>query len=193
MEIFLFPIIFSIRAAISILLLLRVLSIFTFRFAIDLVQDLHQWSRFISWIAISSYTGRFWWSILQVIFVVPITLYTFFWSVYDFGPKHRKRSLFDILWNPVPGIEFEGRPGELDDIDLLRRRRFNHCILARQIARRRHLTQNERLRACLRLYMTVRCLISIQKHQDYMDMNHTSRCTRNPWASKLLQVNTACR
>ncbi len=141
MEIFLFPIIFSIRAAISILLLLRVLSIFTFWFAIDLVQDLYQWSRFISWIAISSYTGRFWWSILQVIFVVPITLYTFFWSVYDFGPKHRKRSLFDILRNPVPGIEFEGRPGESDDFDSLQRRRFNHCILARQIARRKHLTQ----------------------------------------------------
>jgi hypothetical protein len=68
-------------------------------------------------------------------------LYTFFWSVYDFGPKHCKRSLFDILRNPVPGIEFEGRPGESDDIDSLRRRRFNHCILARQIARRRHLTQ----------------------------------------------------
>ena len=119
MEIFLFPIIFSIRAAISILLLLRVLSIFTFWFAIDLVQDLYQWSRFISWIAISSYTGRFWWPILQVIFVVPITLYTFFWSVYDFGPKHCKRSLFDILRNPVPGIEFEGRPGESDDFDSL--------------------------------------------------------------------------
>ena len=141
MEIFLFPIIFSIRAAISILLLLRVLSIFTFWFAIDLVQDLYQWSRFISWIAISSYTGRFWWSILQVIFVVPIMLYTFFWSVYDFGPKHRKRSLFDILRNPVPGIEFEGRPGESDVFDSLQRRRFNHCILARQIARRKHLTQ----------------------------------------------------
>ena len=141
MEIFLFPIIFSIRAAISILLLLRVLSIFTFRFAIDLVQDLYQWSCFISWIAISSYIGRFWWSILQVIFVVPITLYTFFWSVYDFGPKHRKRSLFDILRNPVPGIEFEGRPGESDDFDSLQRRRFNHCILARWIARRKHLTQ----------------------------------------------------
>jgi hypothetical protein len=122
MEIFLFPIIFSIRAAISTLLLRRVLSIFTFRFAIDLVQDLHQWSRFISWITTSSYTGRFWWSIFQVIFVVPITLYTFFQAIYDFGPKHRKRSLLDILRNPVPGIEFEGRPGESDDFDLLQRR-----------------------------------------------------------------------
>ena len=134
MEIFLFPIIFSIRAAISILLLLQVLSIFTFQFAIDLVQNLYQWSRFISWIAISSYTGRFWWSIFRVIFVVPITLYTFFRTIYDFGPKHRKQSLFDILRNPVPGIEFEGRSGESDDFDSLQRRRFNHCILARRIA-----------------------------------------------------------
>ncbi len=85
--------------------------------------------------------GRFWWSILQVIFVVPITLYTFFRTIYDFGPKHRKRSLFDILQNPVPGIEFKGRPGESDDFDSLQRRRFNHCILARRIARRKHLTQ----------------------------------------------------
>jgi len=53
------------------------------------------------------------------IFVVLITLYPFFWSVYDFGPEHRKRSLFGVLRNPVPGIEFEGRPGELDDIDSL--------------------------------------------------------------------------
>ena len=143
MDVFLFPFIFSIRAAISILLLLRVLFIFTFRFSIDLIQDLYRWSRFLSWIAISSYTGRFWWFIFQVIFVVPITLYIFFWSVYDFGPKQSKRSLFDILWNPVPGIEFEGRPGESDDIDSFRRRRFNHCILARQIARRKHLTQKQ--------------------------------------------------
>jgi hypothetical protein len=69
--------------------------------SIDLIQDLYGWSRFLSWIAISSYTGRFWWFIFQVIFVVLIRLYTFFWSVYDFGPKHRKRSLFDILRNPI--------------------------------------------------------------------------------------------
>jgi hypothetical protein len=119
MDVFLFPFIFSIRAAISILLLLRVLSICTFWFAIDLVQDLYQWSRFLSWIAISSYTGRFWWSIFQVIFNVLNTLYTSFQTVYDFGPKHHKRSLFDILWKPVPGIEFKGRPGGSDDIDLL--------------------------------------------------------------------------
>jgi len=116
MDLFIFPIIFSIRAAISILLLFQVLSVCTFWFTIDLVQDIYQWSRFLSWIAISSYTGQFWWSIFQVLFIVPITLYTFFRTVYDFGPKHCKRSHFNILRNPVSGIEFKGRPGELDDI-----------------------------------------------------------------------------
>ena len=119
MDLFIFPIILSIRAAISILLLFQVLSVCTFWFTIDLVQDIYQWSRFLSWIAISSYTGQFWWSIFQVLFMVLITLYTLFRTVYDFGPKHCKRSLFDILRNPVPGIEFEGRPGESDDIDSL--------------------------------------------------------------------------
>ncbi len=36
---------------------------------------------------------------------------------YDFGPKCRKRTFFDILLNPVPGVEFEGRLGETDDFD----------------------------------------------------------------------------
>jgi len=79
------------------------------------------------------------WSLIQVFFIVPITIYTFFRGVYDFGPKHCKRTLFDILLNPVPGIEFEGRLGESDDFDSLRRRRFNHNIIARRIARTRRL------------------------------------------------------
>ena len=53
--------------------------------------------------------------------------------------------------------------------------------------------RSERPKACLRSFMTVVCLISIQVHRVYMDMSRTSRCTRNPWASKLLQVNTVCR
>jgi hypothetical protein len=79
------------------------------------------------------------WSLIQVFFIVPITIYTFFRGVYDFGPKHRKRTLLDILLNPVPGIEFEGRLGESDDFDSLRRRRFNHNIVACRIARNRRL------------------------------------------------------
>ena len=141
MDVFFLPFIFSVRAAISFLLLFQALFIFMFWFSVDLIRDLYRWSCFLSWLFISSPTGRFWWFICQVIFIVPITLYTFFRGMYDFGPKHRKRSLFDILRHPVPGIEFEGRPGESQDIDLVRRRRFNHCLLARRIARRKHLTQ----------------------------------------------------
>jgi hypothetical protein len=83
--------------------------------------------------------GCFIWSLIQVFFIVPITIYTFSRGVYDCGPKHCKRTLFDILLNPVPGIKFEGRLGKSDDFDSLRRRRFNHNIIARQIARNRRL------------------------------------------------------
>ena len=37
-------------------------------------------------------------------------------------PSIAKRTLFNILLNPVPGIEFEGRFGESDDFDSLQRR-----------------------------------------------------------------------
>ena len=134
MDIFIFPIIFSIRAAITIILLLRVLSISTVHFIFDFIQEIYQWSRFLSWVALTSYTGQFWWSLIQVTFVLPITFYSFFRYVYDFGPKHRKRSLLDILLNPVPGVEFEGRIGETDDMDSFRRRRFNHNLVARRLA-----------------------------------------------------------
>ena len=62
---------------------------------------------------------RLMWSLIQAFFIVPITIYTFFRGVYDFGPKHCKRTLFDILLNPVPGIEFEGRLGKSDDFNSL--------------------------------------------------------------------------
>jgi hypothetical protein len=118
MDIFLIPIIFLIRAAISILLLLRVIFLVrTVSFLVCLIvssvgilQESIRWTGFLTWIAITSRVGCFMWSLIQVFFIVPITIYTFFWGVYDFGPKHCKRTLFDILLNPVPGIEFEGRP-----------------------------------------------------------------------------------
>ena len=125
MDIFILPIIFSIRAAITILLLLRVCSIRTLKsatsFTIDFIQDLYRWILFLLRIAIFSYTGRFWWFILQVVFIVPITLYTFFRGIYDFGPKHCKRFFLKIIRNPVPGEEFVGRIGESDDFDSLQR------------------------------------------------------------------------
>ncbi len=93
---------------------------------------------FFSWVTISSYTGHFWWTFIQAILIVPIMFYTFCWYFYEFGPKHCKRSLIDILKNSVPGIEFEGRIGESDDFDSLRRC-FNHNIIARQFAQTKWL------------------------------------------------------
>jgi hypothetical protein len=85
---------------------------------------------FFTWAYLSSYSGRFWWSILHWSFNVPIVLFTFFHGVYNFGPKHYQWSLFNILLNPVPGIEFEGRISESNEFDLLKHQRFNHNIIA---------------------------------------------------------------
>ncbi len=137
MDIFIFPIIFLIWAAISILLLLR--TIFSIHmaktfiyFSFVITQELYQWTRFLSWIAILNYTGHFWWMVLQTIFVVPITFYSFFWYVYDFGPKHCKQTLYNIIMNPVPGVEFEVE--EADDFEALWCQRFNNNIVAWWIA-----------------------------------------------------------
>ena len=124
---FLLPFIFSVRAAISFLLLFQTL--LSRRNFVQIIGYLHeilsqavQWIGFLFWLFLSSYTGRFWLGLLRWLFIVPITFVTFFRHIYNFGPKHRKRSLFDILCNPVPGIEFDGRIGESDDYDSLKRR-----------------------------------------------------------------------
>ncbi len=85
MDIFLIPIIFLIRAAISILLLLQVIfSLRTVSFFVGLIvslvgilQESIRWTGFQTWIAITSQMGRFMWSLIQVFFIVPITIYTF--------------------------------------------------------------------------------------------------------------------
>ena len=45
--------------------------------------------------------------------------FTLFLGVYDFGPKSCNQSFFDIICNPVPGIEFRGRLGEEDNFRTL--------------------------------------------------------------------------
>ncbi len=60
MDVFIFLIIFSIRAAISILLLFQALLLICTakrlgNFSIELFQELYQWICFLFWIAISSY------------------------------------------------------------------------------------------------------------------------------------------
>jgi len=74
--------------------------------------------------------GRLLWSLIQVFFTIPITIYTFFRGVYDFGPKWRKRTFIDILLNPVPGIEFDERLDETDDFDASQHQQFNHNNVA---------------------------------------------------------------
>ncbi len=69
---------------------------------------------------------------------MPIILFTFFRSIYNFGPEHCKRSLYDILTNPVPGIEFKGHDGESNDLNSFRGCRFNHNLVARRITRNKH-------------------------------------------------------
>jgi hypothetical protein len=69
-------------------------------------------------------------TVLQTIFVVLITFYSFFQYVYDFRPKHCKQTLYNIIMNPVPGVEFEGPLGEADDFEALWHQRFDHNIVA---------------------------------------------------------------
>ncbi len=154
-----------------------------------------------------SYTGRFWWSILHWIFIVPIILFTFFRNVYNFGPKHRKRSLFEILCNPVPGIEFAGRLAESDNFDSLKHYRFNHNPIAWRIARNKYLaakraTQsstiivydcplsyiNLTLMHAHRSFMAMKRMQLFMIHQDIMMLQH--RHIVCPWHYTLLFLNS---
>jgi hypothetical protein len=154
------PIIFSIRAAISFLLLLQaILSRDNLlQFAAITTQVIHQafhWMGCLLWLFVTSYSGRFWLSILRWIFIVRIILFTFFRNIYNFGPKHRKRSLIEILCNPVPGIEFKGRLNESKDFESLKRRRFNHNLISRRIVRDKHLAAKRAHKVQQSLFMTV--------------------------------------
>ncbi len=140
MDIFLLPIIILIWAAISILLLLWVIfSVHTAKcmvnFSVGILYKSLQWTLFLSWFAISSWLGCYLWSFIQVFFIIPITIYTFFWGVYDFGPKSHRRSFFDILCNTVPGIEFEEILYEADGLEALWCRQFNHNIVRLNVTR----------------------------------------------------------
>ncbi len=128
MDVFLLPFIFSFWAAISLLLLFQaLLQAFSYRQNIiwftqhilqiskQGIQQTIKWIGFLFWLFISNYSGRFWLQVLCWIFIVPITFITFLQHVYNFGPKHRKWSSFDILSNPVPGVEFDGPIGESDN------------------------------------------------------------------------------
>ena len=62
-----------------------------------------------SWIISSPLGWILWifiWGPLQLILYGPIALYSFVKGIYDFGPSHRKRLLWQILTQPEPPAEF---------------------------------------------------------------------------------------
>ena len=75
--------------------------------------------------------------VLCIVFIVPNTFYTFYKSIYDFGSVHRKHFFFDILSQPVPGIEFEEQH---DDSNFNSRRKFNHKMVSRRLLRNKILS-----------------------------------------------------
>jgi hypothetical protein len=134
MDCFLLPFIFSIRAAISFLLLFQQLLPETISFPASLLNQVFQWLLFLIRLFFTTRLGRILWSfllmVLCTVFIVPIVFHSFYKSVYNFWPKHRKRSFWEIMTQPVPGIEFEGRLGKSADLDSLQRRQFNHKPIA---------------------------------------------------------------
>ena len=77
---------------------------------------------------------------LQVIFIVPIVFYSFYSSVYNFGPKHRRRTFSEIYQDPVPPEEsfFWNERGQLYTRD-------NPNIVPRKVMRsKRFLSKQDR-------------------------------------------------
>ena len=74
------------------------------------------WLLHIMEIFFSTLFGRVLWNLLMILFYLlfcgPIALYSFFKSVYNFGPDHRKRSLISILLEPVPPEEHYHTPDD---------------------------------------------------------------------------------
>ena len=143
MDCFLLPFIFSIRAAISILLLLhRTILPAIIQFTASLFKQAIQWLLFVVNLFLTAKFGRAIWSIIPtvlcIVFIVPIVFYTFYKSIYDFGPAHRKRSFIDILSQPAPGIEF--KETKHDDSNSHLRCRFNHKIISCRVLRNKILS-----------------------------------------------------
>jgi hypothetical protein len=143
MNCLLLPFIFSFWAAISFLLLLRQLLPATIFFTASFIKQAIQWLLYLAYVFLTTKFGQALWfvtsTVLCAVSIVPIVIYTFYKSDYDFGPKHRKQTLIDIITNPVPGIEFEGRLGESDTFDSFQQRRFNHNAVERKLQRNKTL------------------------------------------------------
>jgi hypothetical protein len=139
MDCFLLPFIFSIQAAISILLLIQwIILPKMMLLTASLFKQAIQWLLFVMNLFLTTKFGQTLWSIIStvlcIVFIVPIVFYTFYKSIYDFGPAHRKWSFIDILSQPVPGIDFEEKH---DDSNSHLRRRFNHKMVSCRLLRTR--------------------------------------------------------
>jgi hypothetical protein len=126
MDCFLLPFIFSIWAAISFLLLFQQLLPATISFLASLLNQVFQWLLFLIQLFFTTRLGQILWFFLSMtlctMFIVPIVFHSFYKSVYNFGPKHRKGSFWEIMTQPVPGIEFDGHLGKSADLNSLQRR-----------------------------------------------------------------------
>jgi hypothetical protein len=198
MDICLILFIFSFWAAISSLLLFQALSlrrtiIWIIGIFYGILSQAIQWIGFLFWLFLSSYTGRFWLAILCWLFIVPITFITFFWRVYNFGPKHCKRSVFDILCNPVPGIEFDGCSGESDDFDSLQRQRFNHNLIARRIARSKQFLAKQTTCSSMAIIHDFQMAHICKLLRFCQDIKHMQHFTIHQWKMLLLILIRACQ
>ncbi len=146
MDCLLLPFIFSFWAAIFFLLLLQQLLPATIFFTASFIKQAIQWLLYLAYVFLTTKFGQALWfvisTVLCTVFIVPIVFYTFYKSIYDFGLKHRKRTLMDIITIPVPGIEFEGRLGESDTFDSFQRRGFNHNAVEHKLQRNKTLLSN---------------------------------------------------
>jgi hypothetical protein len=140
----LLPFLFFFWAAISFLLLLRQLLSATIFFTASFIKQAIQWPLYLAYVFLTTKFGQALWfvtsTVLCTVFIVPIVFYTFYKRVYDFGPKHRKRTFIDIITNPVPGIEFKGRLGESVTFDSFQRGRFNYNAVERKLQRNKMLS-----------------------------------------------------
>ncbi len=136
--------IFSFRAAISILLLLRQLLLATILFTASLFKQVIQWLLFLTCLFFTTRLGQFIWlfllMVLCLVFIVPIVFHSFYKSVYDFGPKHCKQTFWESLTQPVPEIKFEGCLGKSADFDSLQQCRFNHKPIGCKLQQNRILS-----------------------------------------------------
>ncbi len=110
-------------------------------FTASLIKQAIQWLLFVVNLFLTTKFGRALWSVISTVlcsvFIVLIVFYTFYKSIYDFGPAHCKQSFIDILSQPVPGIDFKEKD---DDSNSHLRRRFNHKMVSHKLLRNKILS-----------------------------------------------------